>query len=242
MKKNKWLIFALSILTMIMVLVGCGSTDADPGYIVNDEPVPEEAPTDEIELEPTDLPDPVEAEGDETSAADLISDNPAAESYYYEYVVSVDGAEQVGFKIWSYDNRIRFEGGMEGETFYLDYNKKQGYLYMPAEKTMLKMPLESIDNEWDSPFLMTADIDDAAISGMNYVGDENLDGKDCAVYEYDSSEGKTTYYIWKDEGIIIQMKMEMDGGSTYEYYFKDLKINENFEMEIEIPDDVEIMG
>jgi hypothetical protein len=69
-----------------------------------------------------------------------------------------------------------------------------------------------------------------------------LDGKDCAVYEWDYAGGKYTYYIWKDEGIIIRMKMEMDGGSTYEYYFKDLKINENFEMELEIPDDVQIMG
>ncbi len=241
MKKSKWFILALSLLIVSLLIVGCGSTDADPGYVVDDEPVPEETPTTEEELEPTIEVEPEEAE-EENNAADLISDNPEADSYYYEYVVSIDGAEQVGFKIWSYDNRIRFEGGMEGETFYLDYNKKEGYLYMPAEKTMLKMPLESMDTDWDSPFMMTADIDDSAISGMNYIGDENVDGKECAVYEYDSSEGKVTYYIWKDEGIIIQMKMEMDGGSTYEYYFKDLKINENFEMELEIPDDVQIMG
>ncbi|MCD4714220.1 MAG: hypothetical protein K8R73_13125 [Clostridiales bacterium] len=241
MKQSKWLILALSLLTVSLLIAGCGKTDADPGYVVNDEPVPEETPAPEEELEPTIEVEPEEAE-EENNAADLISDNPEADSYYYEYVVSIDGAEQVGFKIWSYDNRIRFEGGMEGETFYLDYNKKEGYLYMPAEKTMLKMPLESMDTDWDSPFMMTADIDDSAISGMNYIGDENVDGKECAVYEYDSSEGKVTYYIWKDEGIIIQMKMEMDGGSTYEYYFKDLKINENFEMELEIPDDVQIMG
>lgn len=241
MKKSKGLILALSMLIVSILMVGCGSTDADPGYVVNDKPVPEETPTPEKELEPTIEVETEETE-DENNAADLISDNLEVDSYYYEYVVSINGAEQVGFKIWSYDNRIRFEGGMEGEMFYLDYNKNEGYLYMPAEKTMLKMPLESIDNEWDSPFIMTADIDDSALSGMNYIGDENLDGKTCAVYEYESSEGKITYYIWKDEGIVIRMKMEMDGGSTYEYYFKDLKINENFEMELEIPDDVQIIG
>jgi hypothetical protein len=239
MKKRKWLILALSMLTVSLLIVGCGSTDADPGYVVDDKPAPEETPTAEEALEPTIEPEPEE---EEESAADLITDNPTPDSYYYEYVVSIDGAEQVGFKIWSYDNRIRFEGGMDGETFYLDYNKKEGLLYMPAEKTMIKMPLESIDNEWDSPFLMTADLEDSAIAGMKYVGDENLDGKDCAVYEYESGEGKTTYYIWKDEGIVIRLKVQMAGGSTYEYYFKDLIINENFEMELEIPDDVQIIG
>lgn len=229
MKERKWLILVLSMLTISLLVVGCGSKDLDSGDVVDDKPVPEETPI-------------VEEAEEVNKAEDLISDNPVADSYYYEYVVSIDGTEQVGFKIWSYDNRIRFEGGMEGETFYLDYNKGEGYLYMPEEKTMLKMPLESIDNGWDSPFLMTAEIDDSTISGMDYVGDENLDGKDCAVYAFESSEGKITYYIWKDEGIVIQMKMEMDGGSTYEYYFKDLKINEDFEKELEVPDDVQIIG
>ncbi|MBE0450573.1 MAG: hypothetical protein IBX70_06985 [Clostridia bacterium] len=241
MKKSKWLILALSLLTVSLLIAGCGKTDADPGYVVDDKPAPEETPTPEKELEPTIEVEPVETE-EENSAADLISDNPVADSYYYEYVVSINGAEQVGFKIWYYDNRIRFEGGMDGETFYLDYNKKQAFLYMPAEKTMIKMPLDSMDSDWDSPFLMTADLEDSAISGMKYLGDENLDGKECAVYEYALGKDMTTYYIWKDEGIIIKLKARIEGGTTYEYYFKDLKINENFEMELEIPDDVQIIG
>lgn len=241
MKKSKWLILTLCLLTVILVFVGCGETDADPGYVVDDEPVPEDTPTDETELEPMIEPE-TETEDDESSAADIISDNPTADSYYYEYVVSIDGAEQVGFKIWSSDNKIRFEGGMEGETIYLDYNKNEGYLYMPEDNAMIKMPLESIDSEWDSPFLMTADIDESELSDMNYIGEETVDGKECAVYEYESAEGQFKYYIWKEFGIVIKVEAELDGGSTYEYYFKDLKINEDFEEELEIPDDVQIMG
>lgn len=239
MSKRKWFVLTLSLITILLLIVGCGAKEEPVSTVPEvSDPVENEEIDPAMDPTPTPTPEPEE----EASAADLISDNPTADSYYYEYVVSIDGTEQVGFKIWSYDNRIRFEGGMEGESFYLDYNKGEGYLYMPADKTMIKMPMESIDNEWDSPFLMTADLDDSAVSGMKHIGDEVLDGKDCAVYEWSYAGGEYTYYIWKDEGIVIRLKVEMDGQSTYEYYFKDLIINEDFEMELEIPDDVQIMG
>lgn len=230
---KKVLNLVIWIMVLSIVLIGCGGSSSEEG---------EQAVS--TTAEPATVAEPVteeETEAKESEQARLeLADAP--ESYYYEYVLVTDGVEQMAFKIWSDGTRVKFEGGMEGETYYMDYEKEEAYLYMPADNMMMKMPMEGIDSGWDSPFMMAAQIEDDVLDGLKKTGEETIDGKKCSLYEYDYGQGKYTYVVWEDEGLIVKMIMELDGQPTYEYYFKDLVINENFDIELELPKDVQIIG
>lgn len=233
--KKKFLSMVFMTVFFTLLLVGCGGTETGT------EAKPEESQTTETQSEiETEIE--IETEAESEMEQEKVAFAEAPESYYYEYVLAADGVEQVAFKIWSDGKRVKFEGGMEGEIYYLDYEKEEAYLYMPNENMMMKMPMEGMDSGWDSPFMMAAQIETDVIDGLNKVGEEEIDGKECTMYQYDFGQGKYTYAVWKDQGFIIKMIMELDGQPTYEYYFKDLTINENFEIDLELPEDVQIIG
>ena len=130
----------------------------------------------------------------------------------------------------------------QGQSMYLDYDKKEGYIYMSADNTLIKTPLGSLGNEWESPFTFANDIEDSALMDMKDKGTEKIDGKLCQIFEYDNMGSKVIYYVWKEKGLILKMIMEIDGQPSFEYYFKNLEIDGNFDKELELPKGAKVMG
>lgn len=175
------------------------------------------------------------------SAASILQKDKNIDNYYYEYVMSSDGQRMAGFKLWVNGNRIRFDAEAEGQSIYLDYDKGEGYLYMPDGNILMKMPLESLGSEWESPFLFAGEIEQSALDGMKYEGKETIDGKECYVYAGESMGSGATYYIWKDEGVIVKFVLKNSGQPTYEYYFKDLTFGQTYDSELKLPEGAEIV-
>jgi len=160
----------------------------------------------------------------------------------YELVMSSDGKVVGGFNIWADGDLVRFDLADSGQSMYFDYGKKEAYIYITEGNTLMKVPIDTLGNEWESPFIFASELDDVALSAMNYKGNETLDGKKCQIFEYDNLGTTATYYVWEEEGLIIKMILEYEGQPTYEYYFKNLDINGNYDKELEIPADAKLVG
>ena len=242
MGKGLRLLIALLMVSLLSVsLTACVSstneettetTEAPPVGIIT-ESATEAASESITETEPSTDADP--------SAATILQKDRKIDNYYYEYVMSSDGQKMAGFKLWVNGNKIRFDAEQEGQTIYLDYDLGEGYLYMPDGNILMKMPLESLGSEWESPFLFAGEIEQSALDSMKYEGKETIDGKECYVYKGENMGSGATYYIWKDEGVIVKFVLTNSGQPTYEYYFKDLTLGETYDSELKLPEDAEIV-
>lgn len=236
---KKILMLAL-VATMLFALSACGSSTTPEETTETTASLP--VATQTTAAEQTEVTEKTEDEGsDDEAFMNVFKRDKKIDNYYYEYVMSSNGQRMAGFKLWVNGNRIRFDAEQEGQSIYLDYDKGEGYLYMPDGNILMKMPLESLGSEWESPFLFAGEIDQTTLDSMKYEGRETIDGKVCYVYSGESMGTKVTYYIWKDEGVIVKFSYESGGQPTYEYYFKDLTFGETYDKELELPKDAEIV-
>lgn len=175
-------------------------------------------------------------------ASDLFDRETKLDRYAYEYVMSSDGKVIGGFMIWVDGDRVRYDVVDQGQSMYFDYEKQEAYLYVEAENTLIKTPINTLGTEWESPFMFAAELDDSALLAMKNIGTETVDGKKCQIFEYDNADTKVTYYVWEEKGFILKMIMEIEGQPSYEYYFKNLDIDGNFDDELELPEGATIVG
>lgn len=233
MFKRVWIIL---LVILVASLSGCGSDSK----ATESTETTEETEATEVTKEAESTEETTEAEG--FFAGDVIDRDRALDNYYYEYVMTSDGQKIGGFKLWASGQKIRFDATEEGQRLYMDYETGKGFMYIESENTLIATPLETMGNEWESPLIFAGQIDDATLDGMNWIKTETIDGKSCHVFEVSNSGMKVTYYVWEDEGLIIKMIMETDGQPTYEYYFKDLEIDGNFEKDLELPEGATVIN
>ena len=240
MDKRIWMVI---ILIMTMTLSACGSGTPDEDATESTEATSSEA----ISSEATTVAEQTEtvsetSEDVDVLASDIFKRGSKADNYAYEYVMSSDGQFVASFKLWVDGNRVRFDATDQGQSMYMDYDKQEGYVYIASDNTLIKTPIGSLGNEWDSPFTFANELDDSALLAMKNKGTETIDGKLCQLFEYDNMGAKVTYYVWKEKGLILKMIMEIDGQPTFEYYFKNLVIDGNFDKELELPKGAKIVG
>lgn len=236
--KKIWVI--LLVTTMLFALSACSSGETPETTTETTANVP--VATQTTEAMTTESMEETEAEGSEDDAfLNVLNRDKKIDNYYYEYVMSSNGEQMASFKLWVNGNRIRFDALAEGQSIFLDYDKGEGYLYMPDGNLLMKMPIESLGSEWESPFLFAGEIDQETLDSMKYEGRETIDGKLCYIYTGGVVGTKVTYYLWKDEGVIVKFSYETSGQPTYEYYFKDLTFGETYDKELELPEDAEIV-
>ncbi len=239
MKKSIWIVI---ILILMLTLTACGS---DTPNAETTEATASVATTSETSSETTAAQTEAVSETSENGdllAADIFKTDTKADRYAYELIMSSGGQVIGGFNLWVDGDKVRFDLTDQGQSMYFDYEKQEAYIYIEADNTLLKTPIETLGNEWESPFLFAEELDADALSAMNYKGSEKLDGKDCQIFEYDNMGTKVTYYVWEEKGLILKMIMEVDGQPTYEYYFKNLQIDGNFDKELEFPEGAKIVG
>ena len=239
MDKRIWMVI---ILVMALALTACGSdTKTDESTEVTTETTASET-TAETTVVTTEAASET-TENNEVLASDIFNRDSKIDSYAYELIMSSGGQVIGGFNLWVDGDRVRFYlSADEGQSMYFDYAKKEAYIYVKAENTLMKMPIESLGNEWESPFLFAEELDDDALSAMKNKGTETVDGKKCRVFEYDNLGTKAIYYVWEEKGLILKMIVEVEGQPTYEYYFKNLNIDGNYDKELELPEGATIVG
>ncbi len=236
MFKSVWIIL---LVILVALLPGCGSDSKEDETTATTELVETTEATEATQVEAS-TEETTEAEG--YFAGDVLDRDRALDNYYYEYVMSSDGQKIGGFKLWASGQKIRFDATDEGQRLYLDYETGKGFMYIESENTLIATPLDTMSNEWESPLIFAGQIDDATLDGMNWIKKETVDGKSCHVFEVSNGGIKVTYYVWEEEGLIIKMIMETDGQPTYEYYFKDLEIDGDFEKELELPEGATVIN
>lgn len=243
--KKIWSIAMIGMLVFVLAACSSGAneeqlTDASEGVplgIVTTEPTENEEETDAE----TSNPDEEIEENEENAVQNILKPNKRVDNYYYEYVMSTNDQHMASFKIWVNGPRLRFDILEEGQRIYLNYELNEGYLYMPDGNVLMKMPLESLGDEWESPFIFADEIDQGTMDGLKFSGKELIDGKECYVYTDKNDEMEMTYFIWKEEGLIVKMQFESKDQPSYEYYFKDLSVGENYDEELKLPDDADIV-
>lgn len=239
MKKSIWIVI---ILVLILTLTACGSDTSDSQTSeTNATEVTTSETTSETTAAQTEAVSETSENGD-ILAADIFKTDTKADSYAYELIMSSGGQVIGGFNLWVDGDKVRFDLTDQGQSMYFDYEKQEAYIYSAADNTLLKTPIETLGNEWESPFLFAEELDADALSSMNYKGSEKLDGKACQIFEYDNMGNKVTYYVWEEKGLILKIIMEIDGQPEYEYYFKNLELDGNFEKELELPEGAKIVG
>lgn len=242
MDKRIWMVIIL-LMTMTVTLSGCGAATPDEDTTESTEATSSEA----ISSEATTAAEQTEAVSETSEevgvlASDIFNRDAKFDNYAYEYVMSSGDQILGSFKLWVDGNRVRYDAMDQGQSMYMDYDKQEGYIYMSTDNTLIKTPLGSLGNEWESPFTFANEIEDSALVDMKDKGTETLDGKLCQLFEYDNMGSKVTYYVWKEKGLIIKMMMEIEGQPSFEYYFKDLQIDGNFDKELELPKGAKIVG
>jgi hypothetical protein len=237
MDKRIWMI---SILVLTLALTACGSdTNATEESTVLVTTAETTSETTGVVTEATSET----TENTEVLASDIFDRDSKIDRYAYELIMSSGGQVIGGFNLWVDGDRVRFDLAAEqGQSMYFDYAKKEAYIYVASENTLMKMPIESLGNEWESPFLFAEELDDRALSAMKNKGSEIVDGKKCQVFVYDSAGTEVTYFVWEEKGLILKMIVEVEGQPTYEYYFKNLQIDGNFDKELELPEGAKIVG
>lgn len=235
---RKLTVFGVILIVLTMVLTACGSSEeATESTETTGAPVVVATETAEV----TEATEETTSANEDVFANEAIDRDRVIDNYYYEYVMTQDDTRLGGFKLWVADKKIKFEAIEEGQIIFLDYEKAEGYLYMPEGNILMKVPLDTVSTEWESPFLFAGEIEDGVLNSMKAKGSEEVDGKDCYVFEGTAGNVKSTYYVWKDEGLIIKMRIETEGQPTYEYLFKDLTIGGTFETEMALPEGAQII-
>lgn len=235
---RKLTVFGVILFTFAMILSACGSSE-ESAETTETTGVPVAVATETAEV--TDATEETTSMSDDVFANEAINRDRVIDNYYYEYVMTQDDMRLGGFKLWVADKKIKFEAIEEGQIIFLDYDKGEGYLYMPDGNILMKVPLDTVSTEWESPFLFAGEIEEGVLNSMKTKGSEEVDGKDCYIFEGTAGNVKSTYYVWKEEGLIIKMRIETDGQPTYEYLFKDLTIGGTFEKEMALPEDAQII-
>jgi len=239
MKKSIWMVI---ILIAMLALTACGSdapdtetTETTASVVTTSEDTSETTTASTEAVSET-------VENGGVLASDIFNRESKVDRYAYELIMTSGGQVIGGFNLWVDGDRVRFDLADQGQSMYFDYAKKEAYIYVAAENTLMKTPIETLGNEWESPFLFAEELDDDALTAMKNKGSETLDGKKCQIFEYDNMGTKVTYYVWEEKGLILKMIMEVDGQPTYEYYFKNLQIDGNFDKELELPEGAKIVG
>ncbi|MDH8679446.1 hypothetical protein QE109_14905 [Fusibacter bizertensis] len=224
---------SIMMLLILVVLVMSACSSNDDATTENTENIPVSVATNE---------ENTEENFDNVKAFDMINRDRKIDNYYYEFVMTTGDERIGGFKLWIAGNKARYDAIDEGQSLYLDYDKGEGFLYMPSENLLMKTPIETTSNEWESPFLFAGEIDDETLGSMKEKGTEIIDGKTCYIFVAEHLGMKVTYYVWEDEGLIVKMVVETEGQPSYSYYFKDLTIGGTFETELALPKDAKIMN
>ena len=181
-----------------------------------------------------------EAEEKTESLTEILDKAKTIVSYKYDMTITSPGQPVVTAKFWLKEDKIRWEGIVEGQNvvYLIDEDKTIAYLYIPAQNMAMKMNFDKIqESVGESP-------KEQSESVMQYnpitVGSETLDRKNCLVIEYTAKTGKTKMWLWTKYGIPIKTEITIVKDTTV-VEIKNIDFGSISDSMFELPAGVQLM-
>ena len=148
----------------------------------------------------------------------------------YKQVITANGKVVMEADFWMKDERMRMESAPGGQKMIMITREDGVYNYMPAQNTVMKMPVDSPMGAQKPNYVK--DPDDYMVFlknvGAQMVGSEVIDGNPCDIYEYkDLQSGMNSdvkVWVWKQEKFPLKMYIKSSYGES-EVLFKEVRLN-----------------
>jgi len=198
MRKHVWLIGILVIaLLVVPFVVGCGGKK-QPGSVTTAPAGKPAAP----------------AGGGAATLGELMSKQRELSSYS---VSMESGAAKASYAIKMTNGKpvaMKIDTG-QGGWMIMRLDKKMQYLYTPATKAVMAMPITETASAAASKGPPSAEALKAL--GMQKESQDTVDGVDCL--KVSSADGKKAYWIEKEHGLPVQVK---DGDKTMKFKYEQI--------------------
>ncbi|MGE5482761.1 MAG: LolA family protein, partial [Bacteroidota bacterium] len=163
----------------------------------------------------------------------------AIQSFSADFTSEAAG-EKVKGRIVFGKNKLRMDVTALGVSMSIiaDHDKKTAYMYNPEDKTALSMPYDQAVTQAGHP----GDVlnwEKGITAPPRLLGEETVDGKACAVYEFTTAETTSKSWIDKATGFPIKSESTADGQTT-SIHFTDVRIGNIDESLLALPADTMI--
>lgn len=222
-KRLKGILTWVMVILVMALLAGCGGSE--PGSNQADQAADQKAgqPADAI------------------SMAELTGKFASIPGMYFEMDMEVPELGKMSTaKFWIKDNNMRNE--MEspdgsGTLIYIVYGDQQEAYMILGDNIAMRIDIAQAMEGVTKPGDTYADIDETK---AQLVGQETINGKDCAVFEVSEGSENVKYWIWKEYGFPVKVEITVDGQTTTVEY-KNVKVEDIPDSMFEIPAGIEIV-
>lgn len=134
-----------------------------------------------------------------------------AESLQFDSAMEMQGMPAVKSTISIKDKKMHFEMNMQGQQFTYYFDGQKAFMYMPQAGYALAIPISEMLDQ------MPVNQNYKDIPGLQRIGSEQLNGKDCDVYEYMQKNVKSKIWVEKDIDFPVKSETITDKGKVTSY-------------------------
>jgi len=140
-------------------------------------------------------------------------------------------------KMWIKEGNVKRETELdEVKTIFIVNTDKAEYIsYNSNQEFATKINFESYEDA-ETPLDKSEKIPDI---GINFLSDENFDGKSCKVISYTASGQSVKTWVWKENGMPLKIENDSPGGKTTIEY-KNVIIGSVKDSDFDLPNNIEI--
>lgn len=156
-------------------------------------------------------------------------------SIKFDSVSQVEGFASISSTCYVKSLKVRMEIRAQDQETVFIMDGQNSYMYFPSSKIAIPMPVQQISGQVPVP---TSYKD---IPGLVKLGEEEVSGKPCDVYEY--NEKGNHHKIWVDKDIDFPIKSEsMTGKGKVINYISNIEKNINLDDSLfKLPADAQVM-
>ena len=220
--KRLGFILLMMVVLASLIATGCGKGEEQGGATPTPTPTstasvtPTNTPTATPTATPTHTTTPTPTPSSTSTSGETLSDiygvGKSIRDVKFDQVMTAPGQPQMTIKVWWKDwpsNTMKYRSEMttDGQTVVdlIDYPAQTMYMYYPDQNLAYK---------WNFSQAAKNPTEDSDQIKPAYLGTETVDGKLCDKWQYTTSDGTTTLWVWKAESFPVKMETTTSGGTT----------------------------
>ncbi len=219
--KKAWIIFLMvAFMAMSLFVAGCGGSK------------PSQTPSSSPAGQP--------AEQKQETVADLFAKGKKISGMSYDYSMKGKEEQAMTGKMWISGKKIKSEMTIENNKMstIIDGEAKVAYMYNPAEKSAIKIPLDQAKTA-DTPDKFTNDADAAKVKVLETT---TYEGVKCRVLMITDEKTKVQTKMWVREDYGVPMRVEVieEDRTKMVMEYKNMKFGPISADEFQLPAGVEV--